>query len=286
MFDEEQNSGKIHKGNIVYISICIIILLILRILFPQTQETRIEKFLPELLQTMWSEVDMHRSVMDFFYGLTTDNAEAVGTLLFSLFQYIYISRFINRAVKTASAVDKLLYFLGGCLLQIILSLFWAVNSVENRSVMMIYLSCCLAIQIAISGFLCLIHVFFSGEQHKIIKFLEWFFKSTISRLYYSVVLGDLIGAGVYGGIMCFIVYFQPNIYFMVVLSMIFTCLWGKVNNRITDRIIESAPQYGRFVDRTAMFYLVLLFALWVMTAVMGMTLPYSKEIFTLLNQIW
>lgn len=70
---------------------------------------------------------------------------------------------------------------------------------------------------------------------------------------------------------------------MVVLSMIFTCLWGKLNNKITDRNIESAPQYGRTVDRTAMFYLVLLFVLWVITAVMGMTLPYSKEIFILLN---
>lgn len=108
---KEQSSEEIHKGNIVYISICIIILIVLRILLIQTPDAGIENLMPELLQTIWSEVDMYQSAIEFFGGIITNNLEAAGTLLVTSFQYIYISRFIKRAVKVDFAVDKLLHFL-------------------------------------------------------------------------------------------------------------------------------------------------------------------------------
>ena len=94
LWGDEIKSKEIYLSNIFYVIILLILLGLLRFLFPQSSELE-NRIIPQLFSTTWSEFDMHDSIIGFAKSLASYNQVAAGIFIVTQFQYVFLSMNIN-----------------------------------------------------------------------------------------------------------------------------------------------------------------------------------------------
>lgn len=265
MGENEIKSKEICFSNIFYVIILLILLGVLRFLFPQSSEPE-NRIIPQLFSTIWSEFDMHDSIIGFAESLASYNEVAAGIFIVTQFQYVFLSMNINLLLKSDGIVEKLLNFLGNCLLQMVLAFMYSVCTEEMKCSMLLIITAVYGICIVAPVIIFHILIFIPGID---IGFDPY--ESPSMKAYFIIIIALCLDAVVYVLAIYAGIYFNLPKTAMMVISFILTYILGKSNEVVYA--VQEEEEDGLSTNVFALIFIAFTFVLWFIAAVLGIDIP-------------
>lgn len=263
------------KTNIMYVGIMVVLYIVMSFLSNAKFD-----FVTEFFSAVVSEFNIIISLNDLKSAMI--NMDVLWMFMMLQLQYQFLLRVIGKYLDNITLCDKILSFIGSCILQVYLAMNYATYSVENWN-------CCLLYTILVFYGIIIIDLIRSIKKGIQVDFPYFvlfyvfvcFFTNPFGRGWFAVLIGYLLEIGVYILILIGLESINLSVLFLPI-ALVTTFLMNKVSDWIVDKIILNFSQgqhktiLGKDCTWTDILCFIFGFAMcvfWFVATVLGVTFP-------------